>query len=170
MTEIGDGVLLEGMRLIRDEGGGASWPGGQYRPLLRVGGATVEARDWLLGAVAHRSALRLELPLPAPVDALGMLVAWQLRLPDPVGVLVHRDVPLSAHRDTQNPVPCTNATVFFREATEGGWLVLAEDEIAVDGTDGWVAVFDGQRIHGITTSERTGKDGFRMSATYYCPR
>ena len=170
MIQVGNAVTLDGMGLIVGVGEGGDWPGGQYRPVHDIATALEDARERLLRDCAPGLASKYEPPLPYAIELLGSIVALQFELAAPIGALAHRNIPLYAHRDTQNPGPCTNATVFFRHATEGGWLVLCEDRIAVDATDGWVAIFDGQNLHGNTPTMYPNGAGYRLALTYYLPR
>lgn len=108
------------------------------------------------------------------VALLGRVLAESLGLNFPVGALAHRSIPLGFHRDTQNPVPCTNLVVIFRDARgspdDGGLLVLLDARLAFACPDGTVLVFDGQRPHGVTPFDfRDRPDAYRVGLTFYCP-
>lgn len=98
---------------------------------------------------------------------LGAHAAATAGTEPPRAALVHRDVALHYHRDRQNPYPCRNLLVVFRDpGVTGGQLVLPEEGVAVGCGDGSLTMFDGQRLHGVTP---LGGDGSRLGLTFYAP-
>lgn len=170
-TRIGDAVTLAGTtQLCPYCTEGTSWPGGRYERLEHAE-AFEEARGWLLRRVEDRTAPTFEAPWPGPLRDLAWAVETQLGCAAPRAALVHRNLPLGAHRDLRAPYPCSNATVFFRRGMAGGWLVLCEEGVSLDSADGWVAAFDGQKLHGVTdfVPQPRQEQPYRLSVTFYIP-
>lgn len=173
MLQLGDPVTLAGrVMLVEADGEQRFGDGGVYSPLPGAEAVLEDAREWLLTAVKPQRASTIIGALPHPLGLLGAHAVAGTSLGAPMGCTIHRDLALPAHRDTQNPGPCANATVFFRAGVSGGWLVLDGDNIAVEGADGWRAVFDGQQLHGVTlmAPRPDAPVPYRLTASFYCPR
>ena len=126
------------------------------------------ARHWLLAATSGLHA-RTWSPLPGPLVRLAERVVAESGLHMPRAAICHRTGGLPEHRDTQNPYPCVNALVIFRDRCDGGALRFPDDESEFRCDDGWVYVFDGQRPHSVSAPEPTAKGGSRLGLTFYCP-
>ena len=134
----------------------------EARPAFEV------ARHWLLAATNSRHAVTWS-PLPDPLTPLAEHVVAESGMHAPRAAICHRTGGLPVHRDAQNPYPCMNALVVFRDRCEGGALWFPDDESEFRCDDGWVYVFDGQRPHSVSNTKRTGKGGYRLGLTFYMP-
>ena len=103
------------------------------------------------------------------LGALGRVIADRYGLAAPRRAVAHRNYMFGYHSDVTNPYPCINATMFFRHDCAGGALIFPELRIGVAAHDGWVAIFDGQILHGVTMLEPWNRDAYRVSLCYYCP-
>ena len=135
----------------------------QTRGLIELG------RPILLEGTQDRTALVLELSEDGPLRWLGDVLAMERALGPPRQALAHRDAQLAYHRDQRAPYPCVNATVFLRRGVLGGLLVFPDARVALACEDGYTAIFDGQRVHGMTALHSMSEMAYRVSVTYYCP-
>lgn len=138
-------------------------------PTDRIRGLVELARPILLDRVPSGTGTPLALDEEGPLRWLGDEIVRHHGLGAPLAALAHRDLALAYHRDTRNPYPCVNATVFLRRDVTGGLLVFPDARVALPCGDGCTAVFDGQRLHGNTPLTLTAETGYRIALTYYCP-
>lgn len=117
----------------------------------------------------RRPAFRVNVESAPRLLQVGQLLAWEEGLREPWHGLVHRDMPLAYHRDTQHPYPCTNLTLVLAEGCDGGALVLAGRRLAFACQDRYAMTFDGQELHGLLPFT-LAPDGYRCALTFYCPK
>lgn len=140
----------------------------RYEP-IDPGPLLVVARNVAMHRTQGKCSVELTASPPNALWDLGWWLARDHGLGEPEAALLHRNAPLGYHRDTKNPYPCVNLVVFFRHDMDGGELHFPDTDETVPCEDGHLAIFDGQRLHGMTGLRPKHRQAWRISTNFYCP-
>lgn len=82
--------------------------------------------------------------------------------------IINYDSALEYHRDRGNFAGTWNVMATFREASEGGELVVPSLGVSFACADATLSVFDAQaRVHGVAPIRRQQRGGYRISVVFY---
>lgn len=82
--------------------------------------------------------------------------------------IINKNNPLPYHKDSGNFPDCYSCMIMVKEGIVGGRLSLPEYDVKFDIPDGYMIMFDGQKlVHGVTPIIKLHENAHRYTLVYY---